>query len=53
MMMKKVLVIEDEKNVIDVVSAYLEKDGFKIFTTLDGKIRYRSCDTRAGFRSYV
>ncbi|MDF2891046.1 MAG: two component transcriptional regulator [Clostridia bacterium] len=32
----KILVVDDEKNILDVVKAYLEKEGFKIITAMDG-----------------
>lgn len=34
---KKILVVEDEKRILDVVKAYLEKEGFKVKTAIDGK----------------
>lgn len=34
---RTVLVIEDEENILEVVRAYLEKEGFKVFTTLNGE----------------
>jgi DNA-binding response OmpR family regulator len=33
----KILVVDDEKNIVDVVKAYLEKDGFKVATAMDGE----------------
>lgn len=33
----KILVIDDEKNIVDVVKAYLEKEGFKVATAYDGE----------------
>lgn len=36
--MYKVLVIEDEENVLEVVKAYLEKDGYEVFTSVNGKV---------------
>lgn len=32
-----ILVVEDEKKILDVVKAYLEKEGFKVKTASDGK----------------
>lgn len=32
-----ILVVEDEKNISDVIKAYLEKDGYNIITAFDGK----------------
>ncbi|MBW4828951.1 MAG: response regulator transcription factor [Clostridiaceae bacterium] len=34
---KKILVVEDEKRILDVVKAYLEKEGFEVKTAIDGK----------------
>lgn len=33
----KILVVDDEQNILDVVKAYLEKDGFEVITAMDGK----------------
>jgi DNA-binding response OmpR family regulator len=33
----KILVVDDEKNIVDVVKAYLEKDGFEVVTAMDGE----------------
>jgi DNA-binding response OmpR family regulator len=33
----KILVVDDEQNILDVVKAYLEKDGFDVITAMDGK----------------
>lgn len=33
----KILVVDDEKNITDVVQAYLEKEGFKVITASDGE----------------
>ncbi len=35
--MQKILVIEDEENVLDVIKAYLEKEGYDIYTAVNGK----------------
>lgn len=32
----KILVVDDEKNIVDVVKAYLEKDGFSVITASEG-----------------
>lgn len=37
MSLKKILVVDDEKKIIEVVRAYLEKEGFKILTANDGR----------------
>jgi len=33
----KILVVDDEQNILDVVSAYLEKEGFEVITAMDGQ----------------
>jgi len=33
----KILVVDDEQNILDVVRAYLEKEGFIVFTAMDGE----------------
>jgi DNA-binding response OmpR family regulator len=33
----KILVVDDEKNIVDVVKAYLESNGFKVLTAMDGE----------------
>ncbi len=33
----KILVVDDEQNILDVVRAYLEKEGFVVFTAMDGE----------------
>lgn len=33
----KILVVDDEQNILNVVKAYLEKDGFKVVTATDGE----------------
>ena len=32
-----ILVVDDEQNIVDLVSAYLKKDGFHVITAADGK----------------
>lgn len=32
-----VLVVDDEENIVDVVKAYLEKEGYKVFVAYSGK----------------
>ncbi len=34
---KKVLVVDDEKKIVDIVTAYLEKDGYKVIPAYDGE----------------
>jgi DNA-binding response OmpR family regulator len=31
----KILVVDDEQNIVDVVKAYLEKEGFEVITAMD------------------
>ncbi len=33
---EKVLIIDDEEKIINLVTSYLEKEGYEIFTALDG-----------------
>lgn len=33
-----ILVVEDEKNILDVIKAYLEKEGYNVLTATDGEI---------------
>ena len=33
----KILVVDDEQNILDVVKAYLQKENFEVFTAIDGK----------------
>jgi DNA-binding response OmpR family regulator len=35
--MKKILVVDDEKKIVDIVKAYLEKDGFQVIYAFDGQ----------------
>lgn len=34
---KKILVVDDEKRIVEIVQAYLERDGFKVITAYDGE----------------
>lgn len=36
MIKTKILVIDDEQSILDVVTAYIEKEGFEVYTTMDG-----------------
>jgi two-component system OmpR family response regulator len=36
-MAKKILVVDDERKIVDIVKAYLEKEGFKVAVAYDGK----------------
>lgn len=33
----KILVVDDEQNILDVVKAYLEKEGFEVLSAMDGE----------------
>jgi len=35
--MKKILVVDDENKIVEIVKAYLEKDGFQVITAYEGK----------------
>lgn len=35
--MKKILVVDDEKKIIEIIQAYLERDGYQVITAFDGK----------------
>lgn len=34
---KRILVVDDEERIVDVVKAYLEKEGFQVLTAMDGE----------------
>lgn len=36
-MMLNILVVDDEENIVDVLKAYLEKEGYRVFTAYGGK----------------
>ena len=36
-MSKRILVVDDEKKIVEIVRAYLERDGFKVTVAYDGK----------------
>jgi DNA-binding response OmpR family regulator len=35
---KKILIVEDEKKIVDIIKAYLEKEGYNAITAYDGKL---------------
>jgi DNA-binding response OmpR family regulator len=35
--MKKILVVDDEKKIVEIIKAYLEKDGYQVVSAYDGK----------------
>ena len=47
MVNKKVLVVDDEKKIVDIVTAYLEKDGYKVISAYDGKTALDMARNRA------
>ncbi len=36
-MVKKILVVDDEKKIVDILKAYLERDGYRVITSYDGR----------------
>ena len=36
-MAKKILVVDDEKKIVDIVKAYLEREGYQVITAYDGR----------------
>jgi len=36
-MAKKILVVDDEKKIVDILKAYLERDGYRVITAYDGR----------------
>lgn len=43
----KILVVDDEQNILDVVRAYLEKEGFEVITAMDGEATLDICNKEA------
>ncbi len=41
----RVLIIDDEQNILDVVSAYLRKEGYTVFTATDGPAGLRAAQS--------
>jgi DNA-binding response OmpR family regulator len=35
---KKILVVDDEKKIVDILKAYLERDGYKVIVAYDGRL---------------
>jgi two-component system OmpR family response regulator len=35
---KKILIVDDEKRIVEIVKAYLERDGYKVVIAYDGKL---------------
>ena len=50
-MQKNILIIEDELNILRILSSYFEKDGYTVFQATDGKeglslfLKESSCQT--------
>jgi len=47
MVNKKILVVDDEKKIVDLVTAYLERDGYKVIPAYDGKAALDMARSRA------
>jgi len=45
--MKKVLVVDDERRIVEIVKAYLEKEGYAVITAFDGKAALDAAKTQA------
>jgi len=43
----KVLVVDDEKKIVNIVKGYLEKDGYKVLVAYDGKTALDMARNRA------
>ncbi len=37
---KTILIVDDEKKILDIVEAYLKKEGFNVFTAMDGEMGF-------------
>jgi len=35
--MKKILVVDDEKRIVEILKAYIEREGYQVITAFDGK----------------
>lgn len=46
-MTKKILVVDDEKKIVEIVKAYLEKEGFKVIVAYNGKAAIDLARSRA------
>jgi DNA-binding response OmpR family regulator len=44
---KKILVVDDEKKIVDIVKAYLEKEGYRTIVAYDGKVALDLARTEA------
>jgi DNA-binding response OmpR family regulator len=43
---KKILMVDDEKKIVDIVKAYLEKEGYQVIVAYDGKSALESARTQ-------
>ncbi len=46
-MAEKILVVDDEKGIVDIIQAYLEKEGYKVVTAYDGKVALATARSQA------
>ncbi len=44
---KKILMVDDEKKIVDIVKAYLEKEGYQVIVAYDGKSALESARTQS------
>ena len=44
---KKILLVDDEKKIVDIVKAYLEKEGYQVIVAYDGKSALESARTQS------
>ena len=45
--MSKILIVDDEKDIVDLISYNLEKEGFSTVKAYDGETAHRTCqDTK-------
>ena len=36
--MKKILVVDDERKIVDIVEAYLKREGYQVIVAYEGKL---------------
>jgi len=36
----KILIVDDEPNIVNVISAYLKPEGYEMFIASDGRVRH-------------
>ena len=44
---KKILVVDDEKKIVDIVKAYLEREGYKVVVAYDGRLALHMARTQS------